>query len=164
MTDYIRVPSPLGWLRLAASDAGLVGIGFLREDSNLSPDWREGATPLLQRAADQLEEYFAGVRRVFDLPLAPRGTDFQQRVWVALRAIPYGCTASYADIARQLGDVKAVRAMGMANGRNPLGIVVPCHRVIGADGSLTGYAGGLPRKRALLELEGALPRAAGLFD
>lgn len=162
MTDYQHHASPLGTMRLAASDAGLIEIAFLREGSTPAPDWRERDTELLRRARRQLDEYFAGARRDFDLPLAARGTAFQQRVWTALRTIPYGRTASYADIARRLGDAKAVRAVGMANGRNPLGIVVPCHRVIGADGSLTGYAGGLERKRALLELEGA-SCVAGLF-
>jgi methylated-DNA-[protein]-cysteine S-methyltransferase len=162
MIDYQLFASPLGPMRLAAGDAGLVEIAFLREGWAPASHWRERSTELLRQTRRQLDEYFAGARRDFDLPLAAQGTGFQQRVWAELRAIPYASTASYVDIARRLGDAKAVRAVGMANGRNPLGIVVPCHRVIGADGSLTGYAGGLERKRALLELEGA-PCSAGLF-
>ena len=107
----------------------------------------------------QLEEYFAGERRRFDLPLDLRGTDFQQRCWQALLKIPYGETRSYADIARAIGQPSAVRAVGLANGQNPVAIVVPCHRVIGSDGSLTGYGGGLEIKRKLLELEGALSQS-----
>ena len=106
----------------------------------------------------QLGEYFAGRRRTFDLPLTPEGTTFQCSVWMALRAIPYGATISYRALAERIGRPSAMRAVGAANGRNPLPIVVPCHRVIGADGSLTGFGGGLPTKRFLLELEGALPR------
>lgn len=104
-------------------------------------------------AGQQLREYFAGERREFDLALDPRGTDFEKRVWMLLRDIPYGQTRSYGDLAAELGDPKLTRAVGTANGRNPLSVIVPCHRVIGADGSLTGYAGGLERKRFLLALE-----------
>ena len=111
------------------------------------------AAALLRRAARELEEYFAGERRDFTLPLAPAGTPFQQRVWRALEAIPYGETRTYAQIAAAVGNPRAVRAVGGANHRNPLPVVIPCHRVIGADGSLTGYAGGLERKTLLLGLE-----------
>jgi methylated-DNA-[protein]-cysteine S-methyltransferase len=110
---------------------------------------------MLRVAADQLAAYFAGERTDFDLPLSPSGTPFQLSVWRALLSIPYGETISYRELARRIGNAKAVRAVGAANGRNPIPIIVPCHRVIGADGSLTGYGGGLPRKRLLLELEGA---------
>ncbi|OEU92267.1 cysteine methyltransferase [Streptomyces abyssalis] len=113
----------------------------------------------------QLREYFAGERQRFDLPLAPRGEPFRQRVWGLLRQIPYGETRSYGQLARELGDQALAQAVGAANGRNPLSVIVPCHRVVGADGSLTGYAGGLERKRFLLELEGAgsVTRTARLF-
>jgi len=104
-------------------------------------------------AASQLKSYFAGQLTEFDLPLAPAGTEFQRRVWAGLRTIPYGETVSYGELARQLGSPSASRAVGLANGRNPIAIVVPCHRVIGSDGSLTGYGGGLDRKRFLLALE-----------
>ena len=122
---------------------------------------RAGAFPVdgsLDEAAGQLGEYFAGERRTFDLPLAPEGTDFQRRVWAQLRAIPYGSTSTYGEVARAIGATNGFRAVGLANGRNPIAIIVPCHRVIGADGSLTGYAGGMERKRFLLDLEaGGLP-------
>jgi methylated-DNA-[protein]-cysteine S-methyltransferase len=108
---------------------------------------------VLDRAARELDEYLAGTRRSFDLPLAPRGTPFQRAVWEALTAIPYGTTATYAQLATAVGRPAAVRAVGQANGRNPIAVVVPCHRVVGADGSLTGYAGGTDRKAALLDLE-----------
>jgi methylated-DNA-[protein]-cysteine S-methyltransferase len=121
-----------------------------------SPDWREGESELLERARRQLAEYFAGKRRTFDLPLAPHGTEFQCAVWRALADIPYGETISYAQLATRVGKPTATRAVGAANGRNPLPIVLPCHRVIGADGSLTGFGGGLPTKQFLLRLEGAL--------
>ena len=110
-------------------------------------------TPVLQEAARQLGEYFDGTRKVFDLPLQPRGTAFQQSVWRALCDIPYGQTRSYARLAEQIGRPKACRAVGMANHKNPIPILIPCHRVVGADGSLTGYAGGLAMKKALLDLE-----------
>ena len=162
---YRRIDSPVGTLTVAASDAGLHAIEF---PSNRHPQrregWREGDHPLLQRAQAQLGEYFAGQRRSFDLPLAPPGTPFQPRVWVALAAIPYGETASYAQLATRVDRPAATRAVGAANGRNPLPIVLPCHRVIGADGSLTGFGGGLPTKRFLLELEGALARGAPAPD
>lgn len=163
MTSYTHMSSPLGRLILVADAAGMRAIEF---DDAAHPvaraaDWCEQQTALLDGARRQLEDYFAGSRQCFDLPLAARGTDFQLRVWTCLRDIPFGQTRSYADIARILGQPAAVRAVGAANGRNPLAIVVPCHRVIGADGSLTGYAGGLDRKRALLSLEGI--RSGGLF-
>ena len=148
--------SPLGDLTLVADDHALVAI--------LWPDdpparvrlgtMRDGADhPVLVAAARQMREYFAGTRTAFDLPLAPRGTDFQRAVWRALDAIPYGETRSYADIAQAIGRPAAVRAVGAANGRNPISIVTPCHRVIGRSGALTGFAGGLPAKQHLLALE-----------
>lgn len=159
MIRYLHTPSPLGRLLLAAGDDGLRCIEFddPRHPVRKDDAWREGENDLLRAARSQLDEYFAGTRRVFDLPLAPHGTDFQRRVWDALTGIGYGDTRSYLDIARRLGDANALRAVGAANGRNPIAIVIPCHRVIGTDGSLTGYGGGLERKRFLLGLEGALP-------
>lgn len=164
MTTFTTlVPSPVGPLLLAACDEGLRAIEFHTSKHPVvrEPDWRPGDHPWLRRAAVQLEEYFAGTRRTFDLPLVPRGTPFQCRVWLALADIPYGHTESYGELARRLGQPRAVRAVGAANGRNPLPIVLPCHRVIGSDGQLTGFGGGLPTKRFLLELEGALPRTTG---
>ena len=160
MTDhYLKMPSPVGELMLVADDAGLVAI--LWEDDRpgrvkLGPLTHNRDHPVLVAAVRQLTEYFAGTRQAFDLPLAARGTDFQRAVWDALSAIPAGETRDYAGIARAIGRPTAVRAVGAANGRNPISIVVPCHRVIGSDGSMTGFAGGLPAKGALLALEGAL--------
>jgi len=124
-------------------------VRFEAEAAAISTD------PLLLEAADQLGAYFAGELHEFDLPLAPRGTPFQRGVWDAVSAIPYGSTATYADIAAAVGRPSACRAVGAANGRNPLPLIVPCHRVIGAAGALTGYGGGLERKRSLLDLEAA---------
>jgi methylated-DNA-[protein]-cysteine S-methyltransferase len=154
-----RHDSPLGPMLLAATNRGLAGVWF--EGQKHGPDsrgWREDPqNPVLREAAAQLRAYFAGERQAFDLPLdLQAGTPFQQSVWVALRDIPRGGTTSYAQLARRLGRPQAARAIGAAVGRNPVSVVVPCHRVLGTDGSLTGYAGGLERKTALLKLEGAL--------
>lgn len=146
----LAISSPLGDLRLYAHDDELVGIYLPDQHAPAAAPGRGG---VLAAAARQLAEYFAGERRAFDLPLAPRGTGFQQLVWRALLAIPYGETRSYGDLARAIGRPAAARAVGAANARNPLAIVVPCHRVIGASGQLTGYAGGMPAKRWLLEHE-----------
>ena len=128
--------------------------GWNGRDVRVGGEVRE--TPLIKEAHSQLVEYLAGNRREFDLPLDPLGTDFQKRVWTTLREIPYGEVRSYKEIAEAIGNPKAVRAVGGANNRNPISIVVPCHRVIGTDGSLTGYGGGLPMKEKLLKLEGVL--------
>lgn len=147
-------PSPIGELTLVATDAALVGLFMEAHASDpLIADAEERRTPLLKLVSAQLDEYFAGHRERFDVPLAPRGTAFQTSVWAVLQRIPFGVTWSYAQVARALGNPKAVRAVGAANGSNPISIVIPCHRVIGANGSLTGYAGGLPRKRWLLAHE-----------
>jgi methylated-DNA-[protein]-cysteine S-methyltransferase len=149
------VDSPIGPLTLVASDDGLQEIHFPNDadprpfaDSRVEPDH-----PVLAETARQLEEYFAGERTEFELELRPAGTAFQRAVWDLLLRIPYGETSTYGALALELGDPRKVRAVGLANGRNPISIVVPCHRVIGADGSLTGYGGGLERKRQLLDLE-----------
>jgi methylated-DNA-[protein]-cysteine S-methyltransferase len=146
------IPSPVGQLRLIADADALVGI-YLPVQAGI-PATR-GTSPVLVRAANQLAEYFAGTRRTFDLPLGPRGTEFQQRVWAELRAIPFGETRSYGELAKIVGNANASRAVGAANGKNPLSIVVPCHRVIAGGGALTGYAGGIEAKRWLLAHEGA---------
>lgn len=162
MTVYYKhIESPIGSLFIAADDTGLRAIEFPenRHPVKRHGKWREGDHPLLEKTARQLGEYFAGTRQSFDLPLAPYGTDFQLGVWQALRLIPFGETWSYAQLAAKIGKTSAMRAVGAANGRNPLPIIVPCHRVIGADGSLTGFGGGLPTKEFLLRLEGALPSA-----
>ena len=160
MTKKI-IPSPIGELLLESNNGFLVAISF-----NAQRDDREnyGSDNVIEATEAQLAEYFAGERQDFDLPLAPEGTAFQKSVWHALEAIPFGELRSYRDIAEEIGNPAAVRAVGAANGRNPLPIVVPCHRVIGADGSLTGFGGGLDLKRQLLELEGSLPpETVGLF-
>lgn len=146
-TKTIILRKELGPMRFVARGDALVSLWFV--------DALEGgdADELLDRAIEEVDEYFAGKRTDFSIPLAAEGTPFQREVWSALRAIPFGETRSYSDVARAIGKPRAVRAVGAANGKNPLGIVVPCHRVIGADGSLTGYAGGMDRKRFLLALE-----------
>ncbi len=150
---YSRIDSPVGRLLLVISDRDLVAVEF--GEGEVRPGWTESAEKTAS-VTRQLEEYFAGRRRQFNLPLDLRGTDFQKRCWQELLKIPYGETRSYREIARAIGKPSAVRAAGLANGQNPIAIVVPCHRVIGSDGSLTGYGGGLGIKRKLLELEGAL--------
>ena len=142
-----RVETPIGPLWLATADGGLGSIAFDGPAAATSDD------ALLREAEEQLSAYFAGELRRFDLPLSPRGTEFQRRVWDAVAAVPYGTTTTYSRLAAAIGSPRATRAVGAANGRNPLAIVVPCHRVIGASGALTGYGGGLQVKRALLALE-----------
>jgi len=148
------MPTPVGRLRLAGDEEGLRGISFQNRfrPVEIAEDPERAREPFREVIA-QLETYFAGERRGFDLPLAPEGTPFQREVWSALLAIPYGETVSYGELARRLGRSNASRAVGAANGRNPIPIIIPCHRVIGADGSLTGFGGGLAIKRRLLELE-----------
>ena len=153
-----RTSTRLGPVLLAASNKGLAGLWF--EGQQHMPDtsaWREQAHPLLEQAAQQLDDYLAGRRTLFDVPLAPAwGTNFQQSVWRALQGIAYGQTTTYGELAKHLGQPQAARAIGAAVGRNPWSVIVPCHRVLGANGALTGYAGGLERKRALLALEGVV--------
>jgi methylated-DNA-[protein]-cysteine S-methyltransferase len=152
-----RMRSPIGELRLCARGGELVGL-FVTDDARLAPAV-EGSAPVLAAAAAQLDEYFAGARRAFELPLAAEGTEFQRLVWRALAAIPFGVTSSYGEIARAIGRPSASRAVGAANGRNPISIIVPCHRVIGTSGALTGYAGGMAAKQWLLAHEGGEQRA-----
>lgn len=162
MIVHTRIETPVGYLLLRADDQALHGIHFEgpHPPAQDDPAMPMGDNSVLRRARQQLEEYFQGTRRQFDLPLAPRGTPFQLEVWKALASIPYGRTMSYGQLAAQLRRPSAMRAVGAANGRNPLPIVVPCHRVIGADGGLTGFSGGISIKRMLLEIEGVLPAAA----
>ena len=151
--------SPVGWIRISGNAFGLKAITFLDE----IPETKADTPECLQPAIDQLDEYFAGNRRVFDLPQAAAGTEFQMKVWEELRRIPFGLTISYTELARKLESEGAVRAVGHANGRNPLNIITPCHRVIGSDGKLTGYGGGLWRKEWLLKFEKSLT-LTGLFQ
>ena len=160
-----RVPSPLGPLTLAATERGLAIVWFddqahrtLEVDAPVDP-----TQPHVALAAREFEAYWQDARTRFTVPLDAAGTNFQQAVWMALLDIESGTLSTYGDVAKKIGKPHAVRAVGAAVGRNPLGIIVPCHRVVGSDGSLTGYAGGLPRKQALLQHEGALGATAGLF-
>ena len=156
---HALLPSPLGEILLTFDDDALRGLYFVGQKAQPPIDAqsvRDDAHPIARHCAAQLERYFAGDVVCFDVPLRLSGTPFQARVWEALRGIPRGRTESYAAIARRVGAPAAVRAVGAAVGRNPVSILVPCHRVVGSDGSLTGYAGGLPRKVHLLRLEGVL--------
>ncbi len=154
VTCYTRMESPVGPLLLVADDGGLRRIEFVngRKPVQVDPQWHDDAERLCDTVR-QLRAYFAGVLETFDLALAPEGTPFQLAVWNRLCEIPFGETISYGELARRLGNPKASRAVGLANGSNPIPIVIPCHRVIGSNGKLTGYGGGLPIKEKLLALE-----------
>jgi methylated-DNA-[protein]-cysteine S-methyltransferase len=154
MTHFAQIASPAGPLLLAADEAGLRQILFVNGRASVRPDpaWREDRAALAEPIR-QLRAYFAGELETFDLALAPQGTPFQLEVWRRLRDIPYGETISYGDLARRIGNPQASRAVGLANGANPISIVIPCHRVIGSNGKLTGYGGGLEVKEKLLALE-----------
>ena len=151
---YTTMESPVGMLRLVAEELGLRTVWFVRGRKEEKPDaeWKEDAAFFVE-VIRQLNAYFAGELREFEIPLLMLGTDFQKQVWKALLTIPYGETMSYGELAKKIGEPKAVRAVGAANGQNPIPIIVPCHRVIGSDGSLTGFGGGLENKKKLLELE-----------
>ncbi len=154
---HVVVDSPIGPMTVVAEEGAVVGV-WMDDQRHLPPDETfghpdTGDSVVLKEAERQLGEYFAGHRTDFDLPLAAKGTPFQRRVWDALREIPYGQTISYGELARRIGQSNASRAVGLANGKNPISIVVPCHRVIGSSGKLVGYGGGLVRKQTLLELE-----------
>jgi len=153
---YKDVPSPVGLIRIIASDRGLVAIIWEGEDykrTKLSVPVREDQAPILLQTEKELKEYFDNKRTTFDIPLDFKGTEFQVKVWEALLKIPYGATKTYGELARILGDIKAVRAVGGALNKNPISIIVPCHRVVGASGKLVGFAGGLENKSILLDLE-----------
>jgi methylated-DNA-[protein]-cysteine S-methyltransferase len=155
--DYMWVSSPIGNLRLVSNGSALSGILWETERPNrvsFEPMVENINCPILNMTADQLSEYFSGRRSVFDVPLHFKGTDFQKQVWDALLTIPFGETRTYSEVAQQIGRPAAVRAVGAANGRNPIAIIAPCHRVIGMDGALTGFAGGLKAKELLLTIEG----------
>lgn len=151
--DIAYIATPLGITKISGDEKGITEISILQEGevSSTIPE-------ILQQPITQLQEYFKGKRSDFDFKLNPKGTDFQQKVWQELLNIPFGKTMSYLELSKKLGDVKAIRAVASANGKNPLWIVIPCHRVIGTDGSLTGYAGGLWRKKWLLEHECPTPQ------
>ena len=153
---YAYFDSPIQSLLLTSDGASLTGLFMVEQKHGpeIGADWMEDqdAAPFAETKR-QLTEYFAGTRREFDVPLLPQGTEFQRKVWTELQNIPYGATLSYGALAQKVGSPNASRAVGLANGRNPISIIVPCHRVVGANGKLTGYGGGLPRKAALLALE-----------
>ncbi|WP_033053177.1 methylated-DNA--[protein]-cysteine S-methyltransferase [Pseudomonas sp. GM41(2012)] len=154
---FVTLATPVGELKLVANDSRLAAILWENDKPGrvrLGPMREAPDNPILMRTAQQLQEYFAGTRNRFDLDLDFAGTEFQKKVWAALLTIPFGETRSYSEIARQIGNPSAVRAVGAANGKNPISIVAPCHRVIGASGKLTGFAGGLEAKEQLLTLEG----------
>jgi len=165
---HVTVPSPVGPLTIVTQDGLIAGLYMDAQRHAPGPQAYgvpgDPADEPFAAAAAQLAAYFDGRLTDFDLPLGPAGTEFQRRVWDGLRAIPYGQTVSYGELARRLGHPAASRAVGLANGRNPIAIVVPCHRVIGADGSMTGYGGGLDRKRFLLALEGRRPAGLSIPD
>lgn len=144
------IDSPIGILCISSEDYCVTGINFSKEKA-VTPT--KNLTEITKKCERQLKEYFSGKRKKFDLKINPKGTEFQKRVWKELIKIPYGKTASYSEIAKRTGNVKAARAVGLANNRNPIAIIIPCHRVIGKNGSLTGYAGGLKKKKFLLEIE-----------
>jgi len=152
-TYTVWMDSPIGALELVGGDGAVTAIEFKKRKSGKRTTQ---AVPVLAEAVRQLEAYFSGRLRDFDLPLAPSGTPFQQKVWKALRKIPYGGTISYGELAARVGSPNGQRAVGAANGQNPIPIIIPCHRVIGSNGTMTGYGGGIPIKRKLLSLEGAL--------
>ncbi|PAC29493.1 methylated-DNA--[protein]-cysteine S-methyltransferase [Flectobacillus sp. BAB-3569] len=159
------IPSPVGEIKLIATDLGLAAILWEGEDyqrTKLPVPERDDSNPILLQTASQLAEYFEKKRTAFDIPLDYHGTDFQMSVWNALLKIPYGATKTYGDIARMLGDIKTVRAVGGALNKNPISIIVPCHRVVGTSGKLVGFAGGLRNKSLLLDLESSL-RTPTLF-
>jgi methylated-DNA-[protein]-cysteine S-methyltransferase len=166
MRTHTVIDSVVGTLTLVAEEGAIVGLYMdlqrhRPDDDKLGePDPRGREVEPFKAAADQLDAYFDGELTRFDLPLAPRGSEFQQRVWAALQEIPYGQTESYGELAERIGSPGGARAVGLANGKNPISIVIPCHRVVGSDGSLTGYGGGLDRKRQLLDLELAVSGAA----
>ena len=151
---YRTVSTPLGDITAVADEDGLTQVILAGDDGSVLAEATEGG-PIVDAAAQQLAEYFAGERMAFDVPLAPQGTEFQQTVWNALGDVPFGTTATYGEIARAIGQLTATRAVGAANGRNPIPIIIPCHRVIGASGELTGYSGGggIETKRRLLDHE-----------
>ena len=156
MSAQCYLDSPVGRLLLSADGSSLTGVHFPSSREPLATDVVDRSDPLLRMACEQLLEYFAGRRQTFQLPLAAHGSNFQQRVWAELSRIPFGETISYGELALRLGDKGASRAVGLANNRNPIPIIVPCHRVIGADGSMVGFGGGLDRKQWLLRHEATL--------
>lgn len=149
-TSYFK--SPVGWLNITTSDNALMSIEFLKQKPNKKAE-SKNLPAIMKKTKTQLEEFFAGKRKIFDLKLQMEGTDFQKKVWNALRKVPYGKTLSYKDIAEKVGSHKAYRAVGLANNKNPISLVVPCHRIVGSNGKMVGYAAGVAKKAWLLDFE-----------
>jgi methylated-DNA-[protein]-cysteine S-methyltransferase len=158
MNGIVYYKSPVGELAIESEDEQIVSTEFLRTSRQ-----EEVSTPVIRQCVLELEEYFHAGRKFFNVPLLIRGTEFQKKVWTALLDIPFGQTRTYSDIANCVGDLKSVRAVGLANGQNPFPVIVPCHRVIGKDGSLVGYGGGLDKKQWLLQHEGVMTRQMDMF-
>ncbi|MGK7389060.1 MAG: methylated-DNA--[protein]-cysteine S-methyltransferase [Candidatus Cyclobacteriaceae bacterium M2_1C_046] len=153
MTSIYTISSPVGPLKITAEEDAILAVDFTPELASSDRD----LSPVVLQCANELKEYFDGRRKIFEVPLKLEGTDFQKAVWQELLKIPYGKTISYAQLSVKLGDLKAIRAVGTANGKNKIPVIIPCHRVIGSDGNLTGYSGGLDKKKWLLQHEGAIP-------
>ena len=159
MTRFARFETPLGTVLATAAGGFITSVNFIdaKYTKPIDPEWTQDPdSPALKECAAQLGDYFGGKRRSFDLPLAPEGTPFQKRVWQEIARVPFGATLTYSELAARAGAAGSARAAGAATGRNPIAVIVPCHRIVGSDGSLTGYAGGLERKTKLLEIEGVL--------
>ncbi len=150
--------SPLGDYKITSRDEAITAVELLREDRV-----EENITPVVQQCINELDEYFSRGRKFFTVPLNPQGTAFQNKVWSELQEIPFGTTINYTELSQRIGDLKAIRAVGLANGQNPIAIIIPCHRVIGKDGNLVGYAGGLDKKEWLLEHEGIISKQLKMF-
>lgn len=151
-THFSYISSPAGWVKITADEDGITSVWFVDD----VPVQTRNSNAFIEQCETELQEYFEGKRTTFSVKLNPKGSPFQRRVWNILLDLPFGKTASYLDLAKILGDEKLTRAVGTANGKNPIGIIIPCHRVIGSDGSLTGYAGGMHRKKWLLQHEGVI--------
>lgn len=158
MPHEFHIHTPIGGLKLIASELGVQSLEFVDSEIQQNPSHGGSKAPLVHRLQNQLNEYFEGIRQEFDIPFDLQGTDFQIKVWNLLQTIPYGTTMSYTQLADKYGERNAIRAIAAANAKNKIAILIPCHRIIGADGSLTGYAWGLSKKRKLLELEGGLAK------
>lgn len=150
--------SPIGEYKITSRDEAITAVELLREDKV-----EEVITPVIEQCKEELDEYFSKGRKFFTVPLNPQSTSFQNKVWTALQEIPFGTTISYTELSQRIGDLKAIRAVGLANGQNPIAIIIPCHRVIGKDGNLVGYAGGLDKKEWLLEHEGIISKQLKMF-
>jgi len=163
MKSLSHCESPIGWLRIEAIDDFITEIKFLDSFENQKGATESGVSGVIKSCKKQLSEYFSGARKTFSLPLKPSGTEFEKSVWLELQNIPHGRSISYEELAIRLGDIKKIRAAGRANGKNPIPIIIPCHRIIGKDGSMVGFSGGIHRKEWLLTHEGVLDKQYSIF-